>query len=129
MPIPALDHIAIWTEDLQRLCRFYCEYFQAQAGPMYTNPKRNFTSCFITLGGRDRIEIMHQPGRTPDASSNRLGYAHLAIRVGSETAVLDLTERLRHDGYCIVGEARRTGDGYFESVILDPDENTVEIVA
>ena len=38
-----------------------------------------------------------------------------------------LTDRLRADGYQIVGEPRTTGDGYFESVVADPDGNLVEI--
>jgi lactoylglutathione lyase len=38
-----------------------------------------------------------------------------------------LTARLRQDGYRVVGEPRRTGDGYYESVVLDPDGNRVEI--
>jgi lactoylglutathione lyase len=56
-----------------------------------------------------------------------LGYAHLAFSVGSEHAVDDLTERLRGDGYEVVSGPRRTGDGYYESVVLDPEGNHVEI--
>lgn len=39
----------------------------------------------------------------------------------------ELTARLRSDGYEIVGEPRVTGDGYYESCILDPDGNRIEI--
>jgi lactoylglutathione lyase len=31
------------------------------------------------------------------------------------------------DGYKCVSDPRRTGDGYFESVVLDPEGNRVEI--
>ena len=55
------------------------------------------------------------------------GLAHFSINVGSKTAVDNLTERLRTDGYIIKGEPRTTGDGYYESVILDPEGNYVEI--
>lgn len=58
-----------------------------------------------------------------------LGLTHLALSLGSESDVNRLTEQLRADGYQIVGEPRWTGDGYYESVILDPDGNRVEIVA
>jgi lactoylglutathione lyase len=47
--------------------------------------------------------------------------------VGSEQGVDSLTSRLREDGYAVVDGPRRTGDGYYESVVLDPDGNRVEI--
>ena len=55
------------------------------------------------------------------------GYDHLALSVGSEAEVDRRTRTLRRDGYEVVGEPRRTGDGYYESVVLDPDGNRVEI--
>jgi lactoylglutathione lyase len=56
-----------------------------------------------------------------------IGLAHLAIAVGSKEKVNTLTEVLRHDGFQIIGEPRTTGDGYYESVVLDPEGNRVEI--
>ena len=56
-----------------------------------------------------------------------IGLAHLAISVGSKSEVISLTERLRKDGYKVLSEPRTTGDGYFESVIADPDGNKIEI--
>ena len=55
------------------------------------------------------------------------GYAHIAFSVGNQQAVDDLTARIRKDGYQIASEPRVTGDGYYESCILDPDGNRVEI--
>jgi lactoylglutathione lyase len=57
-----------------------------------------------------------------------LGYAHIALSVGSEEAVRQLTEKLRAAGIRVVSEPRHTGDGYYESVIADPDGNLIEIV-
>jgi lactoylglutathione lyase len=57
------------------------------------------------------------------------GLIHFAIKVGSKQKVLELTELLRKDGFQIVGEPRTTGNGYFESVILDPEGNRVELIA
>lgn len=54
--------------------------------------------------------------------------AHFAIEVESIEFVDLLTERLRKDGYTIASEQRRTGDGYYESGILDPEGNYVEII-
>jgi lactoylglutathione lyase len=40
-----------------------------------------------------------------------------------------LTRRLKEDGFASLDGPRRTGDGYYESVTLDPDGNRVEITA
>ena len=40
-----------------------------------------------------------------------------------------IVERLRRDGYPVLDGPRRTGDGYYESVVQDPDGNRVEIAA
>ncbi len=40
-----------------------------------------------------------------------------------------LTARLRDDGYAVLDGPRRTGDGYYESVVLDPDGNRLELTA
>jgi len=57
----------------------------------------------------------------------RTGLIHFAVSVGSKEKVDALTEQLRQGGYKVIGEPRQTGDGYYESVILDPDNNRVEI--
>lgn len=59
---------------------------------------------------------------------NKLGLTHFALSFQSKEDVLRTTEQLRSDGYTIAGEPRTSGDGYFESVILDPDGNRVECV-
>ena len=56
------------------------------------------------------------------------GFESYFIRFNSKEEVLDLTEQLRSAGYTIAGEPRTSGDGYFESVVLDPDGNRVECV-
>lgn len=38
-----------------------------------------------------------------------------------------LTNELREAGYQVIGEPRTTGDGYYESVILDPEGNRIEL--
>ena len=60
-------------------------------------------------------------------AEQRYGLVHFAISVKSPDAVNSLTERLRTDGWKIVGEPRTTGDGYYESVVLDPENNHLEI--
>ena len=63
------------------------------------------------------------------ARIERMGLTHLAISLGSEAAVNEITERLRLDGITVLDGPRRTGDGYYESVVLDPEGNRIEITA
>jgi lactoylglutathione lyase len=56
-----------------------------------------------------------------------MGLTHIAFSLGSENRVDELTAALRAAGFTIVDGPRRTGDGYYESVILDPDGNRLEL--
>lgn len=121
--------MAVWTRDIERLCRFYADYFSARCGNPYHNPSKRFRSVFISFGdGGAALEVMSRED-LPDSVrvTDAPGYAHIAICTGSRDAVDRLTERLRADGYEILGEPRLTGDGYYESVVADPDGNRVEI--
>lgn len=125
-----IEHAALWTPDLERARRFYERYFDAQAGARYENEQKQFTSYFLRFASGARLELMHKPTVAAALTAKNAeshGYAHLAFSVGSAQEVDALTERLRSDGYDVVGEPRRTGDGYYESVVLDPDGNRVEI--
>lgn len=125
-----IEHIAIWTNDLNRLKAFYEKYFGAQSNSLYTNEKKQFQSYFLSFDSGARLEIMQRTDiEIPNHISKKMytGYAHIAVSVGSEKKVDDLTKKLREDGYQILGEPRRTGDGYYESVVTDPDGNRVEI--
>lgn len=123
-----IEHVAIWANDLEAIKNFYCRYFGATAGAMYVNPKKYFKSYFLTFTSGARLEVMHSPSiASVEHRGMVTGYAHLAMSVGSAQAVDALTERLRADGFIVAGEPRTTGDGYYESVILDPEGNHVEI--
>ena len=127
-----IDHIAIWTYNLEGLRNFYMHYFDASSSEIYYNHSREFSSYFLTFDGDCRLELMEMPNISKsknDPVKNYTGMAHLAIRVGSRTEVNRLTEILRQDGFQVLSDPRTTGDGYYESVILDPDKNRVEIIA
>jgi lactoylglutathione lyase len=51
----------------------------------------------------------------------------MAISVGSKERVDSLTEEIDNAGYAVISEPRTTGDGYYESIIADPDGNLIEI--
>jgi len=125
-----IEHLAIWTHDLERLKRFYETYFQAKAGSKYFNPRTQFESYFLSFTSGPRLEIMHMPGIPPsknDILAQFTGYIHMAVSVGSREQVDALTSRLQQDGYRVLDGPRTTGDGYYESSVLDPDGNRIEI--
>lgn len=126
-----IEHLAIWVDDIELVRQFYMKYFSVNCNNKYVNTKRDFTSYFLSFGeDKTRIELMHIPDMTsPTSRGNLKGLAHFAISVGGKDAVNALTERLREDGYTIAGEPRTSGDGYYESVVLDPEGNYVEILA
>ena len=124
-----IEHIAISTDDIETLRAFYTKYFNLKCGNKYTNLSKNYTSYFLSFGeDKTRIELMHIPDmQNPASRGNLKGLAHFAIAVGNAQMVDTLTERLRADGYTILSEPRTTGDGYYESVVADPEGNYVEI--
>lgn len=127
-----IEHLAIWVENLEEMKRFYERYFGAQAGERYHNPKKNFTSYFLSFSEGCRLELMHKPEipiNRNDLEQQYRGIIHFAIAIGSNEKVDELTEELRRAGYAVVGEPRTTGDGYYESVVLDPEGNRIEITA
>ncbi|MEM6264552.1 MAG: VOC family protein [Bacteroidota bacterium] len=125
-----IEHVAIWVTDLEKMKAFYEKYFHGKAGEKYLNPKKNFSSYFLKFDSGSRLELMHKP-EIPQSTNNVeaqfTGIIHLAISVGSVKQVDDLTQKLRTDGFKVIGEPRYTGDGYYESVILDPEDNRIEI--
>jgi len=125
-----IEHLAIWVQDLEKMRIFYEKYFLAQAGQKYINPTKQFQSYFLSFETGARLELMHRPdvaARLSAWEEEEIGLAHFAISVGSQTQVDQITDQLRTDQYLVIGETRWTGDGYYESVILDPENNRVEV--
>jgi lactoylglutathione lyase len=124
-----IEHIALWTNDLERLRSFYISFFEANSGPKYRNEKKEFESYFLSFANSTRIEIMSIPQlSSPVENQIIVGISHFAFRVSSRENVELLTQKIKDAGYPVLSEPRITGDGYYESVILDPDNNRIEIV-
>lgn len=123
-----IEHLALWTKDIERMKDFYIKFFEGKAGEKYTNEKRGFSSYFISFDSGARLEIMTM--NNVDFQEKRefeKGYAHMAVSVGSKEKVDKLTERIRNEGYEVTSEPRITGDGYYESCVKDIEGNLVEI--
>ena len=124
-----IHHIAIWTFRLEEMKAFYTRYFDGVSNEKYVNSKKGFESYFIRFDGGVDLELMSRTDvQNIPFDDNRLGLTHFAFSLDSREAVLKLTEVLRAEGYTIAGEPRTSGDGYFESVVLDPDGNRIECV-
>jgi lactoylglutathione lyase len=125
-----IEHLAIYTHQLEILRDFYVTYFGARSNDGYSNPTKNFRSYFLEFGDGARLELMQQAGIPENLNDQRAqftGLIHFAIATESKEAVDQLTERLRLDGFPVLDGPRTTGDGYYESVVQDPDGNRIEI--
>jgi len=127
-----IEHLAIWTRDLEGMRHFYTHYFDAVSGSCYFNHSKEFRSYFLSFGGDCRLELMEMPKVSPnknDYKKHYNGIAHFAFKVGSRENVDKITANLQKDGFEIISLGRMTGDGYYESAVYDPEKNRIEIVA
>ena len=136
-----IEHVAIWVRDIDKVCEFYRKYFGGVVQPLYHNPTKQFTSRFITFDDGARLEVMHRPDIDVErnvginkivshetlSDTQHLGFTHLSFSVGSKEEVDRLTQQMSSEGIPVVGQPRTTGDGYYESVVLDPEGNRIEI--
>ena len=115
---------------MERAKDFFVKYFNADSSEKYHNFRSGFSSYFLTFEGGARLEIMQRPSMdNPPKGTYRTGYHHIAIAVGKRKDVDEITARIQKDGYSVFSGARETGDGYYESTILDDEGNSIEIVA
>jgi len=126
-----LAHVALWCRDLERAAAFWGEHFGARIGERYTSTRRpGFVSRFVHFDEGATLELMSIPGLDDHAAreTERTGWAHVAVALGSEAAVDALATRMEALGL-LASPPRRTGDGFYEAVIRDPEGNLVEITA
>jgi lactoylglutathione lyase len=124
-----LEHVGLWVSDIDAVTAFYAKYFGAQVGELYRNPRKGFESRFLIFGSGARLEVMTRVDVTERAPAEQLGLAHVALCVGDDAAVDRLAARFRAEGIAPDSGPRRTGDGYYECVVRDPEGNRVEIAA
>jgi lactoylglutathione lyase len=88
-----IEHVAIWTGDLERLKRFYTKYFNCIAGKKYRNESNDFESYFLSFDNGARLEIMQMPSIPNNLNDPKIQYEgiiHLAISVGSKENVVEI---------------------------------------
>lgn len=123
-----IEHIAMYVSELEKAKDFFATYFRASASNGYYNSNTGFRSYFLTFEDGARLELMNRPECSGvEKDPYRYGFAHVAFSVGSREKVDALTKQLQQDGFRVTGGPRITGDGYYESCILDLEGNIIEI--
>ncbi len=120
-----ISHTGLYVTDLEKMKEFYVSRFKAKAGNKYVNLKKRFSSYFLTFSSGAQIELMQDDYRT--ISKDEKEWGHIAISTGSKNAVNDLLAKLKSEGIQIISEPKITGDGYYECIVTDPENNKIEI--
>jgi uncharacterized protein GlcG (DUF336 family)/catechol 2,3-dioxygenase-like lactoylglutathione lyase family enzyme len=125
---PGLAHVALWTRDLDSAAKFWRRYFGATPSASYRSVRRlGFESIFVRLPQGPQIELMTGPWIGEGVKeTERAGWAHVAISVGSKENVRSIAESLSEAGL-LVSEPRLTGDGFYEALAKTPDGALVEV--
>lgn len=126
-----LEHVAIWTNDLEAMKEYYTKYFNGLANDKYRNSNTGFESYFLTFESGARLELMSRPAVPKNLNDTvdkqHLGIIHLAFGVTTMDEVDQKAKQLRAHGFTILSGPRKTGDGYYEFETLDPENNRLEV--
>ena len=124
-----IDHIALYCLNLERMKDFFVRYFNGVSNEMYHNRETGLKTYILSFEDSDaRLELMTRPEVKEEALGiYRQGFIHLSFSVGSEKIVDSLTKVLYEDGYQVLSGPRTTGDGYYESCIVGPENILIEI--
>jgi len=126
-----LEHVAILTDQLERLKDYYILYFGGTPNQKYTNPTTGLETYFITFESGAKLEIMHLPKLAEnknDIAIPNKGITHIAFGMDTMPEVEEKAKQLETGGFRIVRGPRKTGDGYYEFETLDPDGNRIEVL-
>jgi catechol 2,3-dioxygenase-like lactoylglutathione lyase family enzyme len=126
--IAQIERIALSTNDLESLCDFY-RLLGGVASPLSTNPEDDLRACALDFCGI-RLEVFERPHNRDEAAeegtSPRL--LHLGFALGSADAVDEISRVLAAAGHLLLEPPHRRGErGRYESVVHDPDGNTLKL--
>ena len=125
-----INHVAMYVADLEATKDFFIRYFDAKSNEMYHNPRTGLRSYFLSFEGSDvSLEIMNRPDLVEQEKNiYRTGFIHLSFSVGGKEKVDELTDMLMKAGFKVLSGPRTTGDGYYESCVVGPEGNLIEIM-
>ena len=128
LAVAQIEHIALATSDVERLCDFY-QLLGATASPPSADPGTGLRSRVLDFCGV-RLELFERPGRREGAVGDALapGLMHIGFALGSADAVDELSSVIATAGHRVLERPHRTGElGRYESVVLDPDGNRLKL--
>jgi lactoylglutathione lyase len=126
--VAQIEHIALATNDVERLCDFY-QQLGAVASPPSTNPDTGVRSCALDFCGVRLELIERRRGREGSAGDERLpALIHVGFALGSADAVDELGRMIAAAGHRVLEPPHRSSaQGRYESVVVDPDGNRLKL--
>lgn len=126
-----IEHVAVWTTNLEDLRQYYIEFFDAVSNNKYVNTETGFESYILSFASGARLELMKKPTIPQNLNdtivAQHCGIIHIAFGVDSMAEVDEKSKQLQSSGYTILRGPRKTGDGYYEFETLDTDKNRIEV--
>ena len=123
-----IEHVALFFNDLEGARDFFIKYFGAVSNEGYHNEITDFRSYFLSFDSGARLEVMNKPALAEGIKDvETTGYSHIAFSLGSKEEVDRLSKQFTEDGFEVLRGPRTTGDGYYESCIVDMEGNMIEI--
>ncbi len=108
-----LEHVAIWTNQLEKLKEYYIKYFQANPNDKYTNSKKDFHSYFLSFASGARLELMMMPdipGNQNDTiQKQHTGIIHLAFGVNTIQEVEDKARNYKQTASLFLAAPEKQG--------------------
>ena len=129
-PLVQIEHIALVTGDLDRLCDFY-RLLGPVVSPPVTDADTGLRRCMLDFCSV-RLEVFERQDSGEVApAGNQLQppvLLHLGLVLGSADAVDELSRVVAAAGHRVPEPPHRVDQGgRYESVVLDPDGNRVKL--
>jgi catechol 2,3-dioxygenase-like lactoylglutathione lyase family enzyme len=120
-----LHHISFWTRDIDTLVEFYEKHFDGKV--LFRHQAGDFKCVFIEICSSITIELMTHSNLSINGIHESVGFAHFSIEVGSQEEVNRLTDYFIANRVPLQKAKELYDDGFYESAVLDPDGNIIEI--
>lgn len=130
--LEALHHVALRCRDAKETVRFYCDVLglklSAAVGDDYVGSTREFSphlNLFFKLEDGSMLDFIEVP-LSPPSNSNTPGWVqHLAIRVGTLDALLEIKQRVEAYGTPVIGPVDHK---FCQSIyFFDPSNHRIEM--